>query len=125
MIEDESIERHLLMLEQRLLEPHIRRSPAEAGALLADDFAEFSSTGRAYDKAQILEALRTSSPARFALADFKVVRLSANVALATFRVIRDSTPERPAAESLRSSVWKKIGGRWRMVFHQGTLCEEK
>lgn len=86
---------------------------------------EFASTGQAYDKAQIIEALRNSAPARFTLSDFKAVPLAPDVALATFRLSRDATRDRPAADSLRSSVWKRTEGRWRMVFHQGTLCGRK
>jgi len=36
-------------LEQSLLRPKIRRSPAAVTALLADDFVEFGSSGRVYD----------------------------------------------------------------------------
>ena len=44
------------------------------------------------------------------------------MALVTFLYTREATPERPAAKSIRSSIWKLMAGRWRMVFHQGTLC---
>ncbi len=125
MTENDSIERHILKLEQRLLEPEVRKSPAEVGVLLADDFEEIASSGRTYNKAQILEAIRCAPPAHFALTDFKAVVLAPDIALATFRVSRDSTHDRPAAESLRSSIWKRANGRWRMVFHQGALCYEK
>lgn len=115
------LEKHLKMLEQRLLRPEVRKSPAEVGALLADDFVEFASDGRVCGKAQIIESLRKSPAARMTLSDFKVRMLAPDVALATFRYHRESTPERPAARSIRSSVWKRTNGRWRMAFHQGTL----
>lgn len=125
MTEDGSIEEHLKKLEQRLLEPETRKSAVELDALLADDFREFVSSGRIYDKAQIIELLRKSPSADSSLADFKAVILAPDVALATFSYSRGATSDRPAAKSIRSSVWKRSNGRWQLVFHQGTLCGEK
>jgi len=44
-------------LERRLLMPGTRRSPEQLAALLCDDFVEFGSSGKAYDKAGIIAAL--------------------------------------------------------------------
>ncbi|WP_370676935.1 DUF4440 domain-containing protein [Pleomorphomonas sp. PLEO] len=44
-------------LERTLHRPEVRRSPETVGALLADDFIEFGSSGTVYDKASIIEAL--------------------------------------------------------------------
>lgn len=125
MTEAISVEEHLKELEERLLEPEIRKSAAEAGALLADNFQEFTSTGQIYDKAEIIAVLRNAPRTRCSLTDFKAVILAPDVALATFCYFRESTHDRTAAKSLRSSVWKQTNGRWQMVFHQGTLCNEK
>ena len=125
MTENDSIEEHLKELEQRLLKPEVRKSAAEVGALLADDFKEFVSTGQIYNKAQIIELLQKAPTADSALTDFKTLMLAPDVALATFFYSREATHDRPAAKSIRSSVWKRIDGRWQMVFHQGTLCSEK
>lgn len=122
---DGAIEEHLKQLEQRLLQPGIRKSPAELDALLADEFVEFTSTGEICSKAQIVEALRKAQPAQMALANFKAILLAPDIALATFLYSRESTADRPGARSIRSSIWKRINGRWRMVFHQGTLCGGK
>ena len=125
MTENNSIEEHLKELEQRLLKPEVRKSAAEVGALLAEDFKEFVSTGQIYNKAQIIEMLQKAPTADSALTDFKALMLAPDVALATFFYFRGATQDRPAAKSIRSSVWKRIDGRWQMVFHQGTLCSEK
>jgi glyoxylase I family protein len=42
------------------------------------------------------------------------------VALLTYRAHRGATAVRPAADSLRSSIWRLRQGHWQMVFHQGT-----
>ena len=45
-------------LEERLLQPDVRRSPRAVADLLADEFVEFGSAGRIFDKPQIIAALR-------------------------------------------------------------------
>ena len=121
-IPDSDLERHLRHLEERLLQPEVRRSAEEVAALLADDFVEFGSSGRIYDKRQVVEGLQAESgdPGRLSLTDFKAVFLAPGAALATYRALRHDESGAPAASSLRSSIWKLADGRWRMVFHQGT-----
>ena len=121
----QTLEKELLELEQSLLDPEVRRSPERMGALLADGFVEFSSSGVAYDKARILEVLQDEAladdPVTRSLAHFEVVPLGTDGALTRYRLLRQrSTQERPS-QSLRSSVWHRRGGQWQVVFHQGTL----
>lgn len=125
MTEDTSTEEHLKTLELRLLDPEIRKSSTELGALLADEFREFVSTGQIYNKSQIIDLLRKAPTNDSSLTDFKAHLLAPDVALATFFYFRGATQDRPAAKSIRSSIWKRLNGRWQMVFHQGTLCGEK
>jgi len=117
---DRSLEQHLRSLEERLLQPGIRKSAEEVAALLDDEFVEFGSSGRIFDKQQVVEGLQAESPVRLSLTDFKAVLLAPDVALATYRAIRYGDSGEPPIHSLRSSVWKLIEGRWSMVFHQGT-----
>ncbi len=113
-------EKALRELEERLLDPRFRKSAAAAD-LLADSFLEFGSSGRAYDKREVLEFLRNETPAVAAsLADFRATPLAPGVMLVTFRAIQQRDAGGPASESLRSSVWKLAGGRWQLFFHQGT-----
>jgi hypothetical protein len=110
-------------LEERLLEPAVRMSPAEVEALLDDEFVEFSSDGLVYTKARIVANLRAEAPRTYSVLEFRVRRLSADTALATFRLVKHLRGERKPIESLRSSLWKFSGDRWRMAFHQGTRCD--
>jgi hypothetical protein len=121
-------EAELLALEQALLDPEVRRSGERVGALLADEFVEFASSGVAYDKARILEVLQDEAladdPVTRTLAHFEVVPLGGDVALTRYRLLRRrSTHEKPT-QSMRSSLWHRRDGRWQMVFHQGTLVAE-
>jgi hypothetical protein len=110
-------------LEEELLKPEVRQSPERVGQLLADEFIEFGSSGHAYDKAQIIEALRTEQPdphSRIGLTEFSARDLAPGVVLVTYRTVRHGEPQMRNVSRLRSSIWKLIDGRWQMVFHQGT-----
>jgi hypothetical protein len=112
------IEQHLRDLELQLLEPQVRRDPGALSALLTDDFREFGSSGRVYTRIEILSALQPeSSPPRFSISDFAVRFPAEGVALVTYRAV-SSEASRP--DSWRSSVWVTRGGRWQILFHQGT-----
>ena len=113
-----ALKAELLALEERLLDPAVRAVPAEVRALLAPEFVEFGSSGRVFNRDGIL-AMLAAEPRRVALQarSFKVRLLAPGAALTTWRVTRDD-----GIETLRSSVWQQQGGRWQMVFHQGTLA---
>jgi hypothetical protein len=114
-------------LEERLLTPEVRGSRQAADALLADDFVEFGSSGTVYDKASILAALQEEHaeglPIERRTADWKVRALSEDAALVTYRVERREAPNRRWSASLRSSIWRRAGSEWRMMFHQGTVTK--
>jgi hypothetical protein len=101
MMELDSAEAGLLReLEQRLMHPSVRASPDQVARLLAEEFIEFGSSGRVYDKRQIIELLQqeqeTASPPT--VTDFSARRLSADVMLLIYRVVENQT--------IKSSIWK-------------------
>ncbi len=114
----------LRRLEADLLRPKIRGSTVELEARLAPDFLEFGSSGRVYDRAAIVALLAAETAEGRAPASriegFSVRLLAADVALATYRSVRAGAEAGPPAGALRSSIWRRGGGAWRMVFHQGT-----
>jgi hypothetical protein len=110
---------HIYTLEQALLQPEVRRSAARLDDLLADGFREIGSSGRMFTRADILEALPAESGAAvFSMSDFEIVQLSADVVLATYTVTK--TVDARTTRSLRSSIWQRSAGGWRILFHQGT-----
>ncbi|MEH2058780.1 MAG: nuclear transport factor 2 family protein [Nostoc sp.] len=44
--------------EERLLQPNVRKSAKDIIDLLADEFIEFGSSGRVFDKQQIIKSLQ-------------------------------------------------------------------
>lgn len=114
---DRDIEK-LFELETSLHKKEIRNSPAAVAALLADDFREFGSSGRVYDKSAIIELLRTeaiASDPKMTVENFVVRELSPNAALVTYLASKST---------LRSSIWRLSDSRWEMIFHQGTKISQ-
>ncbi|UXS01312.1 DUF4440 domain-containing protein [Agrobacterium tumefaciens] len=111
-------------LETSLHRPKVRSSPQAVSDLLADDFVEFGKSGRVYDKQITIEALAQEevsvSTPPLEVADFTAKPLSEDVVLVTYKSIRPLAQDQQSNETLRSSIWKRIDGRWQMIFHQGT-----
>ncbi|MBN1668678.1 MAG: DUF4440 domain-containing protein [Anaerolineales bacterium] len=122
-MQDAALSETIRALEERLLQPEIRRSVEQVDVLLADAFLEIGSSGKLYDKTQIVAALQVEPDVRFSLEDFRVRELAPHVVLAIYRTSRTTGDEMKWA--LRSSIWKLAEGRWQMVFHQGTPVETK
>jgi hypothetical protein len=120
---DSSLAEQLLRLEQTLLSPEVRTSFEEFSSLLADDFIEFGSSGRVYDKQHIIDALQYQPETSFSLDGFQARLLAPGVALTTYRINRTTALENEPRYSLHSSIWKHEDGRWQITFHQGTWVQ--
>lgn len=104
--------------ELRLLDPEIRRSPEQVGALLHPDFFEFGASGRRWDRASIVASLAaTTAPGARAgiTSHMKGVQLAPDLVHLTFDT--DNNGRR----AHRSSLWRRMGEGWLLYFHQGTL----
>jgi hypothetical protein len=108
-------------LEERLLQPKLRKSSQDLAYLLADEFIEFGSSGRIFNKLETIEALQQEPTDVLSLKDFQIRALAPNVMLATYLAAKYSEVTEQTTYSLRSSIWKLLEGRWQIVFHQGTL----
>jgi len=109
-------------LEERLLRLEVRGSRQTLDELLGQEFIEFASDGTAYDKTQVIDALQTESPHQRSITEFHLVALAEDVAHATYRITKRGGTSKESTVSLRSSIWKERGGRWQLIFHQGTIC---
>ncbi|HZR02191.1 MAG TPA: DUF4440 domain-containing protein [Burkholderiales bacterium] len=117
-----SLANEIRNLEERLLQPQVRRSRALVDDLLAEDFVEIASDGRAYDKREVMQALENERPKSRSLSDWRLAQLADHVVFATFRSMRRDEASGETVESLRSSIWVHRQGRWQLLFHQGTIC---
>lgn len=114
------LEEHLKELEGLLQSRHVRGSAEHLSGLLADEYFEFGLSGMVWTRQSAVEALQNEAFSEHSISDFRSALLARDIALVTYRAHRSANEYRPAASSLRSSIWKFDGVRWKMVFHQGT-----
>jgi hypothetical protein len=110
------LKEHLLLLEQTLLQHDARSKIEVLDRLLADDFVEYGSSGRIFNKQVILKRLPSEQTMKMTLSHFEMKLLAPNVVQTTFQLYKHETKQ----HSLRSSIWKRNEDHWQMVFHQGT-----
>lgn len=117
MIKDQLTE-IIYQRERSLLSFSVRTSKEALNKLIADDFVEFGASGKIYNKQDVLDSLPSETARTYIIKDFKVKELGEDAALATYKIVEDGM------QSLRSSIWKKINGDFRMIFHQGTRSKD-
>lgn len=122
----ESIEKHILQLENDLLKSEIRKSSQKVNEILANDFIEFCSSGSGYHykKGDVYQVADDSDSLHWEILDFKIKELSDDCILAMYKLIKHSELNGSKKYSLRSSIWKCYDGKWKMFFHQGTLTHK-
>ncbi|MDN3955144.1 DUF4440 domain-containing protein [Sporolactobacillus laevolacticus] len=114
---DNQIRDLLKTLEQSHLSLEIRKSPEALDNILADDFFEIGSSGAMFYKQDCLK--NGVALDELKLYNFDMQVLAPDVVLTTY-FINNKTRNR---NTLRSSIWKFIDGRWQLLFHQGTVTK--
>ena len=119
------LEEQILKLENSLLQPEVRQSADQISELLSDDFTEFCSSGRVYEykRGDIIDSRNESDIPDWEIKDFSIEIIARDVILAKYKTIKHSKLDKKVY-SLRSSIWKYIKGKWKMIFHQGTITDE-
>ena len=112
-------------LEETLHCHDTRRSSAAVEALLTEDFIEFGSSGRVYNQREMIELLaqEKKDDTTLVATDYLLRSISADAVLLTYRTCRRMAngSERSV---LRSSIWQRGCGGWKMLFHQGTVSPD-
>lgn len=110
-------------LEEALHRPEVRRSRDALEGLLADNFVEFGAAGIVHDRATIIDLLLQEDgggEGELRASNYALAAISDDAVLLTYESER--TQNDGARRSvLRSSIWKRAGDGWQMLFHQGTI----
>lgn len=119
------IEKDILDLEERLIQPEVRQSPQKIAELISDDCIEFCSSGTiySYNVGDVFDVNKDLSVIDWEIKDFSIKILSDDVVLATYKATKNNKLTKESKHSLRSSIWKTFNGNWKMIFHQGTLIK--
>ena len=117
---DEATAAELNRLERLLMDPAVRRDRSRVAALLDEDFQEFGASGRVWTRDATLDLLSSETYTPPQVEDFSCSWLvGVDVVLVTYRAVRRCN-EGDRITTLRSSIWMKKSGVWKLRFHQGT-----
>ena len=117
---DQATRAELERLELILMDPSVRCDQERVAALLTDDFQEFGSSGQVWTREATLEMLATETYTPPLVEAFACATLGDGAALVTYRAMGKNTATGEATVTLRSSIWTRFSGSWKMRFHQGT-----
>jgi len=114
----ENLHKTIYELESCHTDDNIRSSKSKLSDMLSDDYVEFGESGKTYSKNDCLESVSCENSVT--IIDFKTKIISDDVILSTFVAKKINKHTKEEKYSLRSSVWKLFGDKWKMIFHQGT-----
>ncbi len=87
--------------------------------LMVEEYWEVGASGRIYDRAFVLEELERrqdySTPPDWQTSGFKLLQLSENTYLLTYTLTQQTRVTR------RSTLWRRTGDLWQILYHQGTV----
>ncbi|MBO9129413.1 DUF4440 domain-containing protein [Bacillus sp. 165] len=112
---EEKLQQVIYNLECSHLKPHVRVSEEELSLILADDYFEFGSSGRVWQR-EDFKGEQPLSPDIFSISDFNMHVLSSDCVLTTYKIFNETR----GTQTLRSSIWRKRDDQWKLFFHQGT-----
>lgn len=126
IIEKSSLCEVIYNCEEELLQSEVRKDANKIADLISEDFVEFTSSGYVanYIKGEVFQGKDDNTELNWELKDFKMKELSNDYVLATYKVIKHNEADESKKYSLRSSIWHNIDGKWKMMFHQGTLTSK-
>ena len=116
-ISDKDFE-ELKMLEEKLWKADTRFDRAWMDEILSSNFSEIGRSGRTYTREATINCKPTKIPTKLPFLDFQVRLITENVALVTY--VSSVNYQTRLERGLRSSLWFKKGGKWKLEFHQGT-----
>jgi hypothetical protein len=112
----------LVNLERNLHRKSIRRSKDMINELLHDDFEEIGASGNIFNKDQMIEELLYETPFTINASDFELRMFSEDIAQLKYKT-KNTENKNLTRTTLRSSIWKNEGSKWKMIFHQGTVVQ--
>jgi GNAT superfamily N-acetyltransferase len=110
--------KNLQSLEIELASPDTRADVSRISELLAEDFAEFGSSGKIIRKSDILAGVGAGTFPTYELSDFTFRELAEDITLVKYRSFVSGR------RALRSSIWVNNNGNWQLLHHQSTVVPE-
>ena len=87
--------------------------------MTVDDFWEIGASGNIYRRNFVIETLleryETQEERDFSCSEFHIRQLADDLYQLTYLL------QQPDRYTRRTTLWRKVDGKWKIVFHQGTL----
>ena len=110
----------VVALERALLDPAVRGDADRLDALLHPEFSEIGASGRVWDRASMRAALLAEPDLRAGCEPVATTELAPGLVQLVYRCTA-LVGDEPRI-SLRSSLWQRVDGTFRLRFHQGTAA---
>ncbi|MFH0736866.1 MAG: DUF4440 domain-containing protein [bacterium] len=117
------IKEELLSLENKLVDKKFRKDLAFLRETLADNFLEIGSSGIIYNKTETLAILKEDNNTTTIIEKFNIQHLCDFLYLVIYKTTT-TCQFGIKSYSKRSSIWKKTGNKWQILFHQGTIIKQ-
>jgi hypothetical protein len=87
--------------------------------MTVDDFWEIGASGNIYPRNFVIEILleryQTLEERDFSCSEFHIRQLADDLYQLSYLL------QQPGRHTRRTTLWRNAGGKWKIVFHQGTL----
>jgi hypothetical protein len=113
-----ALEQALHRLEQKLHDPGFRHDPAALTEVLADDFIEIGRNGRTITKPRVIAELQREGATDRQMRGFDTREVSPDVYLVSYLSVRKDLRTGRETTTRRASIWRHIGGAWKMAYHR-------
>ena len=116
-----NLTKQIQTLEEKLLHTDMQENPFLLDELLAESFEEIDNTGNITTRQAVVEWLMNKNKNdRWLITSFRIKELSTDIVLAIYQAQKVGGRNNTVAVSTRSSIWKRHGSHWKMVFHQAS-----
>ena len=103
--------------------PELGSTRGDFERMTAPSFWEVGASGRRYSREYVLDILeerhRTAAEDRWRTSDFHCLEIAPENYLLTYTLFQGERVTR------RSSLWRRTGNGWQILYHQGTLVDEE
>lgn len=106
--------------------PELGTTRADFEAMTEAEFWEVGASGRRYSRGHVLDVLEDRHQVASHLAledtweatDFACRQLGSDTYLLTYTLLQGQRKTR------RTTIWRRVDGDWKILFHQGTVVED-
>jgi hypothetical protein len=102
--------------------PELGTSRSDFEDMTDPQFWEVGASGRRYSREYVIDTLAqrhaTSPTDVWETSDFHCAELAPDTYLLTYTLVQERT-----RKTRRATIWRKTQGKWKIVYHQGTLVE--